>query len=101
MKERLLSAIKKAASEFINRESNRQSMITVTYVNFDNKGVKGEIFVSVYPEKDTKAAVEFLNRQRDEFKKYLKKHVSLRSLPRIRFMPDPVVGGSIEEVEKV
>lgn len=100
MKERFIEAIKKAASEFINVESNRRSMITVTSVHLDKRGSLVDIFVSVFPETGTQAATDFLNRNRDEFKKYLKKHVSLRNIPRVRFYADPVVGGTIEEVEK-
>lgn len=99
MKERAISIIKKLASEFINRESNRSSMITVTGVNYDARTRRTEIFVSVYPEKNTRAAVEFLNRQRDEFRSYLKKNSKLAALPRTVFLADPVIGGTIEEVE--
>lgn len=98
MKERAISIIKKLASEFINRESNRSSMITVTGVQYDSRSKRTQIFVSVYPEKNTRAAVEFLNRQRDEFRAYLKKNSKLAALPRTMFLPDPVVGGTIEEV---
>lgn len=99
MRERAVEALKKAASEFINRESNRRSMITVTNVEMDPRGSRANIFVSVFPETETQAATEFLNRQRNEFRMYIKKHVSLRSLPRVTFLADPVIGGTIEEFE--
>lgn len=97
MKERMIEAVKKAASEFINRESNRRSMITVTQVHFDARRKRADIFVSVFPEKDTHAATDFLNRQRSEFREYLKKHTRLHVLPRVMFLADPVIGGTIEE----
>lgn len=97
MKERLVEEMKKAASEFINRESNRRSMITVTKVDMDRRGTTADIFVSVFPEKDTRAATDFLNRNRDEFKRYLKTHLALRTIPRVRFLADPVVGGNTTE----
>lgn len=99
MKERALSTIKKAASEFINLESNRSSLITVTNVMLDNRGSRVEVHISVYPEKDTRAAVEFLNRKRDDFRAFLKKNTRLKALPRPLFLADPVIGGTIEEVE--
>jgi len=99
MKERLIEALKKAASEFINRESNRRSMITVTKVEVHARGSLVDIFVSVFPETGTHAATDFLNRNRDEFKQYLKKHVSLKNIPRVRFHADPVIGGTIEPIE--
>lgn len=99
MKERITEVLKVAASEFINRESNRRSMITVTKVALERRGAHADIFVSVFPEKDTHAATDFLNRNRDEFRDYLKKHTRLARLPRVAFHADPVIGGTIEEVE--
>jgi len=99
MRERVLEALQKAASEFINRESNRRSMITVTKVLLDKRGRRVDIFVSVFPEKDTHAATDFLNRQRSEFREYLKKHVRLHTIPTITFLADPVIGGTIEVPE--
>lgn len=98
MREKMIEALHKAASEFINRESNRRSMITVTKVSLDRRGKSAEIFVSVFPEKDTAAATDFLNRQRREFSDYLKKHLRVHSLPHVEFLADPVIGGTIEEV---
>ncbi len=98
MRERVIETLRKAASEFINLESNRRSMITVTKVTVDRRGGRAYVFVSVLPEKDTHAATDFLNRQRDEFRQYLKKNTRLHMLPRIIFMADPVIGGTIEPV---
>ena len=99
MKERADSIIHKLASEFINRESNRTSLITVTRVHSDAKTKHVDIFVSSFPERNTRAAVDFLNRNRDEFHAYVKKHSKLATLPRVRFLADPVIGGTIEETE--
>jgi len=100
MKERAIEALKKAASEFINKESNRRSMITVTAVEMDRRGRRARIFISVFPEKDTYAATDFLNRQRNEFREYIKKHIRLRAIPSVQFLADPVIGGTIEPVER-
>lgn len=97
MKERALAALKQAASEFINRESNRRSMITVTKVVLDRRGSRVDIFVSVFPEKDTHAATDFLNRRRDDFYAFLKKNTRLARLPRATFHADPVIGGTLHE----
>ena len=98
MQERVESIIKKLVSEFINRESNRTSLITVTRVEYDKSTRRTNIFISTFPEKDTRAAVEFLNRRREDLRMYFKKHSKLAGLPRIMFLPDPVIGGTIEEV---
>lgn len=98
MRERLTEELKKVAAEFINRESNRRSMITVTKVTLDRRGARADIFVSVFPEKDTHAATDFLNRRRDDFHAFLKKHTRLARLPRVAFLADPVIGGTIKEI---
>lgn len=96
MHERAEESLQKAVSEFINRESNRRSMITVTGAALDRRGAHANVFISVFPEKDLRGALDFLNRNRDELKRYLKAHMALRAIPRVRFLPDPVLGGSIE-----
>jgi len=89
--ERLISAIHTAAAEFINRESNRRSLVTVTKVVMaDEKHV--QIFVSVYPQKDAAAVTDFLSRQKDEFLAYIKKTVKLHFIPQMSFLPDPDMG---------
>lgn len=89
--DRLLSAIHTAAAEFINRESNRRSLVTVTRASFlDEKNV--QIFISVFPQKDLHAVMDFLGRQEKEFLVFLKKTVKLHFVPRMRFLPDPDMG---------
>lgn len=86
--DRLLAAIHTAAAEFINRESNRRSLVTVTRVTMtDDK--HAQIFVSIYPEKDTAAVIDFLGRQREEFLSFIKKTVKLHFIPRMTFLPEP------------
>lgn len=77
--ERLISAIHTAAAEFINRESNRTSLITVTKVTMPDEK-HALIFVSVFPQKDTAAVVDFLSRQNEEFLRFVKKTVKLWSI---------------------
>lgn len=89
--ERLISAIHTAAAEFINRESNRRSLVTVTRVTFSDEK-NAQIFVSVYPQKDTAAVIDFLGRQKDEFLAFVKKTVKLHFIPRMTFLADPDMG---------
>lgn len=98
MKERVQEELQHAASDFINRESNRRSMITVTGVALDRRGAHANIFVSVFPEKETHAATDFLNRQTDAFRQFLKKNTRLARLPRVRFLADPTIGGTLHEL---
>ena len=97
MRERLKEILMHAVSEFINRESNRQSMITVTNVSMGERNRRATVFVSVFPEAKTQAACEFLNRKRSDLREYLKKHTKLSVLPHVTFLPSPTKGGVEEE----
>lgn len=74
-------AIKAAAGQFVARESNGQSLITVTDVDMQNEGKKAVILISVYPPHKGQAALDFLKRQRDELKDHIRRSVSLGRLP--------------------
>ncbi len=87
------SALVHTAAEFINRESNRQSLITVTRASVDERGMEAIIFISVYPDEKAYTALDFLNRNHDEFKRFVHARLKMRSIPRYRFMQDPNIGG--------
>ena len=96
--ERLISAIHAAAAEFINRESNRRSLVTVTMSDLTDER-HARIFVSVFPQKDTHAAMDFLSRRHDAFMAFLRKSVKLHVIPQVSFLPDPSMG-NVAEGEK-
>lgn len=83
--EQTADLIRDLASEFINRESVRTSMITVlrTLISSDLRTAK--ILVSVFPAEQEKMALDFLKRQRSDFREYLKSHSKLRLIPFIDF----------------
>ena len=96
--EKVISALTHTAAEYINRESNRQSLITVTKVTVDDRGREACIYISIYPDNKAHAALDFLNRNADEFKRYVHAHVKMRSIPRYRFLQDPNIAGVGEAV---
>ncbi len=75
------------AAQFIAREAGSESLITVIRAQSVAHGDRMMIFVSVYPVEKARAALAFLERQREAFSNYLKVHARLR-LPRIDFMLD-------------
>lgn len=90
---KIRSALEHTAAEFINRESNRQSLITVTRVELDERGFEAHIFVSIYPDDKAFAALDFLNRNVDEFKHYVRTRLKMHDIPRYRFIQDPNIAG--------
>lgn len=85
---RAASRIKELAADFLERTSNHLSLITVTDIDLSPDGKTADIMISVLPESKANAAVDFANRNRDDFKNYLKDRVRLRVIPRVRFLID-------------
>ncbi|HEY9583438.1 MAG TPA: ribosome-binding factor A [Candidatus Paceibacterota bacterium] len=80
--------IKTKAAEFLQRESNYTSMITVTDISVSEKSDRATIFFTVLPEEKEKAALDFVKRKRTEFREFFKKNSRLRSLPFFDFEID-------------
>ncbi len=86
--EKIIEQIHHLASEFIERESNRGSLVTVTSVVLSDDAKEATIFVTVLPENKEKAALDFLKRQRSDFKQYFKEHGSIGRIPFFDFAID-------------
>ncbi len=86
--EKIEEVLRNAAAEFLQRESNRLSLITVTRVIMFDKLTKATVLMTVLPENRQDEAVEFAQRNRQDFKEYLKKHTRLQRLPSVNFQID-------------
>ncbi len=86
--ERVASIIRELAAEYVARHSNRQSLLTVTRVILANDLKHVSIMLSVFPRDAEYAALDFLNRHKDEFREFLKERTKLHILPVARFLPD-------------
>ncbi len=73
--------IRELAAEFFSRESNRQSLITVTDVELRNRNSKAVILVTVMPVEQEEAAVGFLHRQLGDFREYVMSRARLMRVP--------------------
>jgi 3-deoxy-D-arabino-heptulosonate 7-phosphate (DAHP) synthase len=62
--------LKHLAAEFLQRESNRQSLVTVTGIELYDKRTKANILITVFPEAKQEAALDFARRKRSEFEIY-------------------------------
>jgi ribosome-binding factor A len=86
--EKLQEAIAHAAAEFVAREANRNTLITVTRAQLSETGANVSIFVSVYPESGEEPALRFLQRNVREFGTFLNSQVRGVRVPHIEFMID-------------
>lgn len=85
--DRAAEIVAREAAQFIAREAGSESLITVIRAQSVAHGDRILIFVSVFPVEKARAALAFLERQREAFSNHLKRHARLR-LPRIDFLLD-------------
>lgn len=76
------------AGEFIARESNRTSLITITSSDI-SPDMKNIMFhVSVLPESEEEKALWFLKRIRTDVREFIKTKASMKFLPTVDFALD-------------
>ena len=83
--DKIESALRDVAAEFMAREAGPQSLITVTRVLASEDGRRATILITVLPESMEEAAVEFCNRSRGELGHYIEKRVRGMRIPHIEF----------------
>ena len=76
------------AALFLARESNRESLITVTRSELSSDYKHATIFLTVLPETQEEKALAFARRMRGEFREYLREKAKLRPVPAIEFQID-------------
>lgn len=86
--QKLKDVIREAAAEFLQRESNYTSILTVTDVSLSDRGSRATIFFTVLPEDKEKGALDFTKRKRAEFREYFKSKARMRALPFFDFEID-------------
>jgi len=87
-KEKVEELISHLASEFINREASHKSLITVTSIHLGDDFKNAVIFFTVFPEQQSVAALDFLKRQRSDFKIFFKEKSKVGQIPFFDFAID-------------
>ncbi len=83
--EKLKDQVKKWAAEFLQRESNGASLITVTDVKLGNEAKEATILFTVLPDEKAEVALEFARRQLTEFREFINKKVKAGRMPYFHF----------------
>ncbi len=86
--EKLEQAIVRESSMFFEREGNRTALITVTNVLLTKRGNGATLFVSVFPTDKETAALDFVNRNLGELRRYLRERISSRAIPSLKVVAD-------------
>jgi len=84
----LAEYIREVAAEYLVRESNRDSLITVTGVELSDKESRARILVSILPTAKEGDALEFVQRKANDLRLYFMKKVRIRRAPRFTFAID-------------
>jgi ribosome-binding factor A len=88
MNEKYAEALRTAAAEFLAREANRNTLITVTRADMSGDGKSAVVYITVFPESGEAAALAFANRNRGELGKFLSERTKGMRIPHIEFVID-------------
>ena len=86
--EKLASLIKELSAQFLNRENNRTSLITVTSCTTSPDLKRATIYVTVLPDSKENSALGFLKRKRGDLREFLKKNMQIKVIPFIDIQID-------------
>ena len=79
--EKMGNLIKELSAQFLNRENNRTSLITVTSCATSPDLKRATIYVTVLPDSKENSALGFLKRKRGELREFLKKNMKVKIIP--------------------
>jgi len=79
--EKVTNLIKELSAQFLSRENNRTSLITVTSANCSPDLKQATIFITVLPESKEKGALDFVKRRRKDLREFLKKNLEIKIIP--------------------
>ncbi|HBB49359.1 TPA: hypothetical protein DEQ22_01830 [Candidatus Nomurabacteria bacterium] len=79
--EKVANQIKELAAQFLERENDRTSLITVTTASCSPDLKRATIFITVLPDSKERAALGFVKRQLKELREFLKKNIPIKIIP--------------------
>ncbi len=79
--DKVANQIKELAAEFLGRENNRTSLITVIHADCSPDLKRATIYITVLPTEKEKPALEFAKRKRGELREFLKKNLPIKVIP--------------------
>lgn len=82
---RIKEEIKHLAAEYVQRESNGASLVTVTNVMLGDKSKHALILFTVLPDSKQEVVLEFLKRKRKEFQEYVRAKSRIGRIPLFDF----------------
>lgn len=84
----IAESIAHMAADYFARESNRESLMTITHADVSPDLKNVIVFFSVLPAEYEEKVLHFARRQRTAFRNYLKSNGSFKFLPTVDFQLD-------------
>ncbi len=78
---KLEEMIKQLAAKFIKIEADKTSLITVMRADISPDLKNSTIYISVLPDSEAEAALNFCKRKMTDFKHYARDHMNLKIIP--------------------
>lgn len=85
---KLNKELQKAFGAFVERESNKESLITVTRCDISPDLKNVIVFISVFPEDKEDSVIKFLERRKWDAREYIKSRITTRVIPFVDFQID-------------
>ena len=79
--EKVANTIKELAAQFLGRENNRTSLITITSCSTSPDLKKATIFITVFPATKENDALNFIKRNLGDLREFLKKNLPIKIIP--------------------
>jgi ribosome-binding factor A len=79
--EKVANLIKKLGAQFLERENNNTSLITVTSCNASPDLKRATLFITVLPDSKEATALDFVKRKRGDLRTFLKKNMEMKVIP--------------------
>ena len=79
--EKVANNIKEFAAQFLGRENNKTSLMTVTSATVSPDIKKATIFITVLPTSKENDALNFAKRKLGELREFMKKNMSIKIIP--------------------
>ncbi len=79
--EKVANSIKELAAQFLNRENNRTSLLTVTGCMTSPDLKRATILITVFPDTKETEVLSFVKRNLKELREFLKKNMTIKIIP--------------------
>jgi ribosome-binding factor A len=78
---KVANQIKELAAQYLGRENNKTSLITVTSATCSPDLKRATIFITVFPDSKEKDAFHFIERNLGDLREFLKKNMPIKIIP--------------------